>query len=127
MTKQEIFDKIAEISAEVCSVPTEDIFNGSKSKAVITARMLCIFWADAAGFEVESLLTCAELNSPNTINVIRQRQEEYWANKWAYHILVKEVGKRLLEYAHSIGEDFNALRPLAHIAKTTGMYPTNSL
>lgn len=126
MTKQEIFNKIAEVCAEVCAVQVEDISNGCKKKDVITARMLCIFWANAAGFEVESLLTCAEINSPNTVNVILQRQEYYWADKWAYRMLVKEVGTRLLDFAHSIGEDFDMMRPVLKLEKNARRYKESS-
>lgn len=122
MTKQEIFDKIVAISAEVCNVAKEDIVNGCRKEDVVTARSISIFWCLAAGFSVESLLTCAELNSHNSIDSIKARFEEYWVERFAYHMLIKEVGKRLHEYAHSIDEDFDLQKPIARMSKRTGKY-----
>ena len=117
MTKREIFNKIIEISAFVCDVEVQDIINGSRKEDVVTARAITVFWADAAGFSVESLLRCTDCNNANSINSIKAKQGEFWKNRWAYHMLVKEVGKRLLDYAHSIGEDFDMEQPLEKMYK----------
>lgn len=122
MTKKEIFDKIAETCADVCNVSVEDIINGSRKEDVVTARTLLIFWTDAAGFSVESLVKCTESNSPNSINSVKARVEEYWSNRFAFHVLLKEIGKRLLEFAHSIGEDFDVQKPVNHLRRITGKY-----
>lgn len=122
MTKKEIFDKIVEISADVCSVGIDEIMNGCRKEDVVTARAISVFWLDAAGFSVESLLTCAELNNANSINSIKAKQEEFWVSRFAYHMLVAETGKRLLDYAHSIGEDFDIWKPIRHMSKITGKY-----
>lgn len=122
MDKRQIYNKITETTAEVCEVSVEDIQNGCRKEDVVTARTIVIFWCDAAGFSVESLLRCTETNNANSINSIKARQEDFWKTKYAYHMLVKEVGVRLLSYAHSIGEDFDMWQPLDHIAKTTGKY-----
>lgn len=122
MDKRQIYNKIAEITAEVCGVSVDDIQTGCRKEDVVTARTIVIFWCDAAGFSVESLLCCTECNNANSINSIKARQEEFWREKYAYHMLVKEVGVRLLEYAHSIGEDFDMWKPLDHIARITDKY-----
>lgn len=122
MTKKEIFDKITEITAEVCNVSQEDIMNGNRKEDVVTARTICIFWATAAGFSVESLVQCTDSNNANSINSVKARVETYWAEKFAFHVLVKEVGKRLLDFAHSIDEDFDIWKPIRHISKMTGKY-----
>lgn len=122
MTKKDIFDKIAEVTAEVCNVEVEDILNGSRKEDVVTARTICVFWCQAAGFSVESLLRCTDRTNPNSINSIQARFEDYWVNRFAFHILVKTVGKRLLDYAHSIDEDFDINIPISRISKFTGKY-----
>ena len=122
MTKRDIYNKIEEISAAVCDVSVEDIRNGCRKEDVITARTIVVFWCDAAGFSVESLLRCTDNTNANSINSIKARQEEYWTNKYAYHMLIKEVGMRLLDYAVSIGEDFDVWKPIDHMAKITGKY-----
>lgn len=122
MTKQDIFNKIAEITADVCSVNVDDIMNSCRKEDVVIARGLLVFWTMAAGFSVESLLTCAELNNANSVNSVKAKQEDFWVNKFAYHMLAKEIGVRLLEYAHSIGEDFDMWMPLNHMSRITGKY-----
>ena len=122
MTKQEIFDKIVETCAEVCNVSVDDIINACRKEDVCTARALLVFWCDSAGFSVESLVKCCECNSANSINAVRSRIEQMWVERFAFHMLCKEVGKRLLDYAHSIGEDFDVSLPLRRIAKRTGKY-----
>lgn len=122
MTKQEIFDKILETCADVCSVNKQDIINACRKEDVCTARAILVFWCDAAGFSVESLVKCCECNNANSINSVRSRIESMWKERFAFHLLVKEVGKRLLDYAHSIDEDFDIDLPLKHISKTTGKY-----
>lgn len=74
MTKKEIFDKIVEISADVCSVKASDIMEGSRKEDVVTARAISVFWLDAAGFSVESLLACTERANPQSINSIKAKQ-----------------------------------------------------
>ena len=120
MTKQEIFDTIVEISASVCNVSTDDIMNQCRKFDAVTARSVATFWCIAAGFSVESLMRCADLQNHNSIDSIKAKIEEYWVERFAYHMLVREVGKRLLEVAHSIGEDFDAWKPIDHIQKNTG-------
>lgn len=122
MTKQEIFDKILETCADVCNVDKSDIINACRKEDVCTARAILVFWCDAAGFSVESLVKCCECNNANSINAVRARIEPMWKDKFAFHILVAEVGKRLLEYAISIGEEFDVLRPIRRIERATGKY-----
>ena len=43
MTKQEIFDKIVDISADVCNVSVEDIMNQCRKEDVVTARSIATF------------------------------------------------------------------------------------
>lgn len=127
MTKKEIFDKIAETCAEVCNVNVEEITGGCKKEDVCTARVLCVFWCDAAGFCVESLLKCCDCNNANSINSVKARIEQMWVEKFAFHMLAAEIGKRLQSFAHSMNEDFDVWLPLRRIAKHTGKYmpPTN--
>lgn len=122
MTIQEIFDKIVEIAADVCNVSVDDIMNGCRKEDVVTARSIATFWCDAAGFSVEALLACADLQNHNSIDSIKAKFEEYWVERFAYHMLVKEVGKRLLEYAHAIGEDFDVNKPIRRMGQITGKY-----
>lgn len=122
MTKREIFNKILQETADVCDVSPTDIINAVRKEDVVTARAILVFWCDAAGFSVESLLKCVDCNYANSINAIKSKQEDFWKNRFAYHMLVKEVGTRLHDYALSIGEDFDMWRPLDHIAKITGKY-----
>ena len=122
MTKQEIFDKIVAISAEVCNVSVDDIMNQCRKEDVVTARSIAIFWCHAAGFSVESLLECAGLQNHHSIDSIKAKFEEYWTERFAYHMLVKEVGKRLHEFANSIGEDFDVQKPIRRMSEITGKY-----
>ena len=122
MTKREIYNKILETTAVVCGVEVDDIQNGCRKEDVVTARTIVVFWSVAAGFSVESLLRCTDCNNANSINSIKQRQEDFWKERYAYHMLVKEVGVRLLEYARNIGEDFDMWLPLDRMAKATGKY-----
>lgn len=122
MDKMEIFNKVVQISAEVCNVSPDDIMNGVRKEDVVFARAISVFWLTAAGFSVESLLACADLNNANSINSIKAKQEEFWTERFAYHMLVKEAGRRLLDYAHSIGEDFDVNKPIRHLSRVTGKY-----
>lgn len=122
MTKQEIFDTIVRVSSEVCGVIPDDVMNGSRKEDVVTARAISVFWLDAAGFSVESIVKCTDRNNANSINSIKAKQEEFWVNKFAYHMLIHEVGKRLLDIAHDIGEDFDIWKPIRHMGKVTGKY-----
>lgn len=63
MTKQEIFDKILETCADVCSVDKADIINACRKEDVCTARAILVFWCEEAGFSVESLVKCCECNN----------------------------------------------------------------
>lgn len=122
MTKKEIFEKILQTCAEVCNVSADEIVNGSRKEDVVTARAICVLWTLEAGFSVESLLRCVDRTNANSINSIRAKIEEMWVERFAFHILCREVGRRLLEYAHSIGEEFDVERPLKRIARRTGKY-----
>ncbi|CAJ0596541.1 unnamed protein product [Cylicocyclus nassatus] len=114
--------KILRTTADVCNVSSDDIIDGSRKEDVVTARTICVFWCSAAGFSVESLVQCTEVNNAYSINAVKARIEEYWVDRFAFHMLCREVGKRLLEYAHSIDEDFDMELPLRRIAKVTGKY-----
>lgn len=122
MTKREIFIKIAEICAIVCDVDIDELLNGCRKEDVVIARVIMIFWCDSAGFSVESLLSQMDKNNANSINSIKARTEELWSEKFAFHMLVAEVGHRLRNYAQSIGEDFDVMKPLRHMSKVTGKY-----
>lgn len=125
MTKKEFFNKILETTAEVCSVTTEEIMNGCRREDVCGARSIVVFWCDVAGFTCASLLNCTGRRGPNSIKAIQKNIEYYWVNRFAYHMLLTEVGKRLLEYAKSIGEEFDLQIPLKHVSKITGKYYQN--
>lgn len=122
MTKLEFFNKILETTAEVCNVQAKDIMNGCRKEDVCGARSIVVFWCNAAGFTCQSLLTCTGRTGANSIKTITNNIEEYWKTRFAYHIFVKEVGKRLLSYAQSIGEDFDIEKPLKHMSKLTSKY-----
>lgn len=122
MTKQEIFDKILFTCAEVCNVDMEDIISGCRREDVSVARALLVLWTDAAGFTTESMVTLCECNNANSINAVRGRIEGYWTERYSFHILAAEVGRRLLAYARSIGEDFDMYKPLKRLSKSTGKY-----
>ena len=122
MTKKEIFGKIIEVGAEVCNVVVEEIMSGSRKEDVVTARALVVFWANAAGLSVESLLRLTERSNANSINSIKMKLEEMWVERFAFHMLCIEAGKRLLEFAHGIGEDFDIMLPLRKMGKVTGKY-----
>lgn len=122
MTKQEIFDKILETCAEVCNVSKEEIINACRKEDVCTARAILVFWCDAAGFSVESLVKCCECNNVNSINSVRSRIETMWIEKFAFHLLVKEVGDRLYRFAQSIGEEFDVWLPIRKMSRHTGKY-----
>ncbi len=122
MSKKEIFDAIVLTAAEVCNVSADDILNGARREDVVTARSIAVFWADAAGFSVESLLACTERDNANSINSIKARIEDYWVNRFAYHMLVVEVGKRLLDKAHEIGEEFDMWKPVRKLQVATRKY-----
>lgn len=122
MTKKEIFDKIIETCADVCNVSREDIINACRKEDVCTARALLVFWCDAAGFSVESMVKLCDCNNANSINAVRSRIEQMWVERFAFHMLAAEVGRRLLDYAHSVGEDFDMYRPLRRMGKRTGKY-----
>lgn len=122
MTKKEIFDKILRTTADVCNVSSDDIIDGSRKEDVVTARTICVFWCSAAGFSVESLVQCTEVNNAYSINAVKARIEEYWVDRFAFHILIKEVGRRLQNFARSIGEDFDVMKPVNHLSRVTGKY-----
>lgn len=122
MDKKGIFDMVIGITADVCMVEKDDIINGRRGGDVVAARSIVVFWLTAAGFSVESIKGCADVDNSSQINAIKSRIEEYWVTRFAYHMLVKEVGARLLEYAHSIGEDFDIETPINHIRRVTGKY-----
>lgn len=110
------------MTAEVCLVTEAEILNGCKKEDVVTARSVAVFWLTAAGFSVESIKGCTEVDSSGQINNIKSRIEDYWKNRWAYHMIVKEVGRRLLNIAHSVGEDFDMEIPLNHMRRVSGKY-----
>lgn len=122
MDKKEIFDHIIDVTAEVCMVEAEEIINGSRRDDVVTARSIVVFWLNAAGFSVESIKSCAGVDSSGQVNAIKSRMEDYWKNKFAYHMWVKEVGVRLLKIARSMGENFDMEMPLNHMRRVTGKY-----
>ena len=122
MTKLELFNEILQITSEVCNVKAEDIMNGCRKEDVCGARSIVIFWCNAAGFTCSSLLTYIGRSGANSIKTINKNIEEYWKTRFAYHIFVKEVGTKLLNYAQSIGEEFDIKIPLKHMSKITNKY-----
>ena len=122
MTKLEFFNKILETTAEVCNVKAADILNGIRKEDVCGARSIVVFWCNAAGFTCQSLLTCVGRSGANSIKTIERNIEQYWVQRFAYHIFIKEVGIRLLRYAQEIGEEFDIEKPLKHLSKITGKY-----
>lgn len=122
MTKKEFFDKILETSAEVCNVSKEEIMNGCRREEVCGARSIVVFWCNAAGFSCSSLLTCIGRSGANSIKSIQNNIEDWWVHRFAYHMFIKEVGIKLLNFAKSIGEEFDINIPLKRISKQTGKY-----
>lgn len=122
MTKQEFFNKILETAAEVCNVSKDEIMNGCRKEDVCGARSIVVFWCNAAGFTCQSLLTCMGRSGANSMKSIEQQIIYNWTNRFAYHIFLKEVGKRLLAFASEIGEPFDLEKPLKHMSKLTGKY-----
>lgn len=122
MTKREIFDIIILTCAEVCDVSIDEIINGNRKADVSTARALLVLWADAAGFTTESMVTLCECKNANSINAVRARIEPMWAERYSFHILAAEIGRRLLNFAHTIGEDFDYQKPLKRLSKATGKF-----
>ena len=122
MTKQEFFNKILETAAEVCNVSKDEIMNGCRKEDVCGARSIVVFWCNAAGFTCQSLLTCMGRSGANSMKSIEQQIIYNWTNRFAYHIFLKEVGKRLLEFSSTIGETFDLEKPLKHMSKLTGKY-----
>lgn len=122
MTKKEFFNKILETTAEVCNVSADDIMNGCRKEDVCGARSIVVFWCNAAGFTCQSLLKCVGRTGSNSIKSIQAQIEYNWANRFAYHIFLNETGKRLLEYAKTIGEDFDIQKPVKVLRNVTGKY-----
>ena len=122
MTKLEIFNKILSTCAEVCEVSKDDIVNGCRKADVSTARALLVLWTDAAGFTTESMVKLCKCNNANSINAVRARIEPMWIEQFAFHLLAYDVGRRLLAFAHSIGENFDLYKPLKRLSKATGKY-----
>lgn len=122
MDKKEIFDTIVRVSAEVCNVEEGEIIEGSRKEDVVTARAIAVFWCMEAGFSVESLLRCTDRVNANSINSIRGKIEEMWKERFAFHMLVVEVGKRLLDIAHEIGEDFDMWKVVRRMGRVCGKY-----
>lgn len=122
MTTKEIFEKILKTCAEVCNVEEGEIIDGSRKEDVVTARALLVFWCMEAGLSVESLLRCINKTNANSINSIRVKIEKMWVERFAFHLLCREVGKRLLNHMHSIGDEFDIEKPLNRLARTTGKY-----
>ena len=106
----------------MCNVSVEDILDGSRKEDVVTARTILIFWCDAAGFSVESLLKCTDCNNANSINSVKARFTTMWIERFAFHLLVKEVGDRLLKFARSIDEEFDVWLPIKEMSRITGKY-----
>lgn len=122
MTKKEIFNHIIETCAHVCNVEVSEIINACRKEDVCTARAILVFWCDAAGFTSESLAKLCECNNAQSINAVRQRIETLWVERYAFHLLVFDVGARLHEIALNNGCDFDMYVPLKRIAKATGKY-----
>ena len=122
MTKIEFFNKILETTADVCNVSAGDILDGCRKEDVCVARSIVVFWCNAAGFTCQSLLSCTGKRKSNSIKSIQSQIEYNWSNRFAYHILLQDVGTRLLQYAKSIGECFDVNKPLKYLRKATGKY-----
>lgn len=122
MTKKEIFNKICQVTAEVCDVTTDNIINGCKEDDAVMARSIVVFWCYAAGFGTQDIAKQARVSNATQVNNIKAKIEEYWCKKYIYHMIVSEVGKKLSEYANSIGEYFDYRKPLFHMSKITDKY-----
>ena len=122
MTKKEIFDKILGVAAEVCDVSSGSIINGCKEEDAVMARSIVVFWCYAAGFSTTDIAKQANVKNVTQVNNIKAKVEEYWVNKYIYHMVVSEVGKKLAGYADSIGEYFDYKKPLFHMSKITDKY-----
>lgn len=122
MTKKEIFDKILSVTAEVCDVTTESIINGCKEDDAVIARSVVVFWCYAAGFSTQDIAKQASVSNATQVNNIKSKIEVYWIEKYIYHMILAEVGKKLAEYADSIEEYFDYRKPLFHMSKITDKY-----
>lgn len=122
MTKKEIFDKILGVAAEVCDVSTGSIINGCKEDDAVIARSVVVFWCYAAGFSTQDIAKQAGVSNATQVNNIKSKIEVYWTEKYIYHMILAEVGKKLAEYEDSIGEYFDYRKPLFHMSKITDKY-----
>jgi len=122
MTKLEFFNKILDTTAEVCNVKAEEIMNGNRKEDVCGARSIVVFWCNAAGFTCQSLMGCIGKRGSNSIKSIQAQIEYNWKYRFAYHMLLIEVGKRLLTYANTLGEEFDLDVALKSLRKSTGKY-----
>lgn len=120
MTKREIFDKILEVCSVVCDVPQDKILSGCKKGSVVTARVLLVYWCINAGFKPESLVSLIGVTHVNAVNALNARAEDYWRNLPAFRLIAKDAGRRLNDYANTIGENFNISEPLQRMARVTG-------
>ena len=120
MTKKQIFDTIVTVSAEVCNVTVEDIMNQRRTADVVTARSVATFWCLSSNLTVHDMMACIGLNNHNSIDSIRTKFEHRWEYEYCYHMLILEVGIRLLNIANEHGEHFDMWAPIEHIQKTTG-------
>lgn len=120
MTKKEIFDKIVAISADVCNVSVSDVMTQVRKADVVTARSIATFWCLSSKFTVQDMMSCVGLKNHNSIDSIRSKFEWRWEYEYCYHMLILEVGIQLLNYANSIGENFDLWTPIDHLQKITG-------
>lgn len=121
MNKREIFDKICEVTSEVCYVGTVDIINGCKERDCVMARSVVVFWCNAAGFSASEIAKLANVRNVTQVNNIIAKIEEYWSDIYLYRMIVKEVGKILSNFAKTINSDFDFNKPISHIQKITGI------
>lgn len=120
MTKQEIFDKIVSVSSEVCNVSVDDIMKQCRKADVVTARSIATFWCLSSRLTVQDMMSCIGLKNHNSIDSIRAKFEDRWTDDYYYHMLILEVGIRLLNFAKEIGEEFDLWSPIEHLQKITG-------
>lgn len=120
MTKKEIFDTIVKVSSDVCAVSVEEIMHQCRKADVVTARSIATFWCLSCDLTVQDMMACIGLKHHNSIDSIRAKFEQKWAEEHCYHMLILETGIRILNLANEHGEYFNLWGPIDHLQKITG-------
>lgn len=94
MDRDDIFDKIVEITAEVTKVSAESIKDKNmRSRRIVRARAIILFWCDTAQLDDEDIAECTEYTI-HGIKKLRDTLEERWGHDMSFLLMTMEVGKR---------------------------------